>query len=90
MPVNDAVNAACEMLGLDPFYIANEGRLIAIVAPEVADAVLEVMRNHRYGKDAAIIGTVTREHPKRVVAKTAIGGSRVVDLPAGELLPRIC
>ena len=90
VPVDGAVNAACEMLGLDPFYIANEGKLVAIVASEVADAVLEVMRNHRYGKDAAIIGTVTQEHPKRVVAKTAIGGSRVVDLPAGELLPRIC
>ena len=90
VPVNPAVNAACEMLGLDPFYIANEGKLVAIVAPGVADAVLDVMRNHQYGKDAAIIGTVTQAHPKRVVAKTAIGGSRVVDLPAGELLPRIC
>lgn len=90
VPVNPAVNAACEMLGFDPFYIANEGKLVAIVAPEAAEAVLDVMRNHQYGKDAAIIGTVTEAHPKLVVAKTAIGGSRVVDLPAGELLPRIC
>ena len=90
VPVNPAVNAACEMFGLDPFYIANEGKLVAIVAPEVAEAVLEKMRNHPYGANAAIIGTVTEAHPKRVVAKTAIGGSRVVDLPAGELLPRIC
>ena len=90
IPVTPAVNAACEMLGLDPFYIANEGKLVAIVAPEIADEILAVMQNHRYGKDAAIIGTVTETHPKRVVAKTAIGGSRVVDLPAGELLPRIC
>jgi len=90
VPVNPAVNAACEMLGLDPFYIANEGKLVAIVAPESAEAVLEMMRNHQYGANAAIIGSVTEAHPKRVVAKTAIGGSRVVDLPAGELLPRIC
>ena len=90
VPVNPAVNAACEMLGLDPFYIANEGKLVAIVAPDVAEEILDVMRANEYGKDAAIIGTVTQEHPKRVVAKTAIGGSRVVDLPAGELLPRIC
>ena len=90
VPVNPAVNAACEMLGLDPFYIANEGKLVAIVPPKVADDVLNVMRKNQYGADAAIIGTVTEEHPKRVVTKTAIGGSRVVDLPAGELLPRIC
>ncbi len=90
VPVNPAVNAACEMLGLDPFYIANEGKLVAIVAPKVAEEVLAVMQANEYGKDAAIIGTVTEAHAKRVVAKTAIGGSRVVDLPAGELLPRIC
>ena len=90
VPVNSAVNAACEMLGLDPFYIANEGKLVAIVAPEVAEEILEVMRKNEYGADAAIIGTVTEEHSKRVIAKTAIGASRVVDLPAGELLPRIC
>ena len=90
VPVTPAVNAACEMLGFDPFYIANEGKLVAIVAPEIAEEVLEVMKANEYGKEAAIIGTVTEAHPKRVVAKTAIGGSRVVDLPAGELLPRIC
>ncbi len=90
VPVTPAVNAACEMLGLDPLYIANEGKLVAIVAPDVADEVLAVMQANEYGKDAAIIGTVTEAHAKRVVAKTAIGGSRVVDLPAGELLPRIC
>ena len=90
VPVNPAVNAACEMLGLDPFYIANEGKLVAIVAPDVADEVLSVMQANEYGKDAAIIGRVVDAHAGRVVAKTAIGGSRVVDLPAGELLPRIC
>mgnify|MGYP002641107988 CR=1 FL=1 len=90
VPINPAVNAACEMLGLDPFYIANEGKLVAIVSPNVAEEVLAVMRGHQYGADAAIIGMVTEEHPKRVLTKTVIGGSRVVDLPAGELLPRIC
>lgn len=90
VPVTPAVSAACEMLGLDPLYIANEGKLVAIVPPDVTEAILEVMRKNEFGKDAAIIGQVTEAHPKRVVAKTAIGGSRVVDLPAGELLPRIC
>ena len=90
VPVNPAVNAACEMLGLDPLYIANEGKLVAFVPEAQAERALTVMRNNRFGKDAAIIGHVTEEHPGRVVAKTAIGSSRVVDLPAGELLPRIC
>ena len=84
------MNAACEMLGLDPLYIANEGKLVAFVPGAQAEAVLAVMRSHEFGKEAAIIGHVTEEHPGRVVAKTAIGSSRVVDLPAGELLPRIC
>jgi hydrogenase expression/formation protein HypE len=90
VPVRPAVNAACEMLGLDPFYIANEGKLVAFVPKAQAEEVLAVMRNNEYGKEAALIGHVTEEHPGLVVAKTAIGSSRVVDLPAGELLPRIC
>jgi hydrogenase expression/formation protein HypE len=90
VPVRPAVNAACEMLGLDPFYIANEGKLVTFVPREQAENTLMAMRKHEFGKDAAIIGHVTEEHPGRVVAKTAIGSSRVVDLPAGELLPRIC
>lgn len=90
VPIRPAVNAACEMLGLDPFYIANEGKLVAFVPSEQADEILAVMKSNEYGKEAAIIGHVTEEHPGMVVAKTAIGGSRVVDLPAGELLPRIC
>ena len=90
VPVHPAVNAACEMLGLDPFYIANEGKLVAFVPAAQAEKVLEVMQKNEYGKAAAIIGQVTEEHPGTVVAKTAIGSSRVVDLPAGELLPRIC
>lgn len=90
VPLRPEVNAACEMLGLDPFYVANEGKLVAIVACEQAEAVWSAMRAHPYGKDAAIIGKVVSEHPGLVTAKTAIGGMRVVDLPAGELLPRIC
>lgn len=90
VPVRPAVQAACEMLGLDPLYVANEGKLIAIVPEAQAEAVLAAMRAHPYGRDAARIGTVTAEHPGLVVAKTSIGATRVVDLPAGELLPRIC
>jgi len=90
VPVHPAVNAACEMLGLDPFYIANEGKLVAFVPEAQAEIVLAVMQKNEYGKEAAIIGHVTDEHSGIVVAKTVIGGSRVVDLPAGELLPRIC
>jgi len=90
VPIRPAVNAACEMLGLDPLYIANEGKLVAILPEETAEAVLEAMRQHEYGKDAAIIGRVVSEHPGLVTARTSIGGMRVVDLPAGELLPRIC
>ena len=90
VPLRPEVNAACEMLGLDPFYIANEGKLVAIVAAGQAEAVLAAMRAHPLGKNAAAIGKVVAEHAGLVTAKTAIGGMRVVDLPAGELLPRIC
>ncbi len=90
VPIRPEVNAACEMLGLDPLYIANEGKLVAIVPEEYAEKVLLAMRNHPLGKDASHIGRVVAEHPGLVTAKTAIGGMRVVDVPAGELLPRIC
>ena len=90
VPLRPEVNAACEMLGLDPFYVANEGKLVAIVAAEKAEAILEAMHKHEYGKDAAIIGKVVEAHPGLVTARTTIGGMRVVDVPAGELLPRIC
>ncbi len=90
VPVTPAVHAACEMLGLDPFYVANEGVLVAIVPSEAASAMLETMRKHPYGQQATIIGQVVADHPGMVVAQTTIGGSRVVDTPAGELLPRIC
>jgi hydrogenase expression/formation protein HypE len=90
VPLRPAVNAACEMLGMDPLYVANEGKLVAIVNSEVAEEVLAAMHSHPLGQDATIIGKVVAEHPGMVVSKTGIGGSRVVDLPAGELLPRIC
>lgn len=90
IPLRQEVAGASEILGLDPLYIANEGKLIAIVAPDRADMILGIMRNNRYGRDAAIIGTVTEEFPGRVILKTIIGGSRIVDMLAGEQLPRIC
>ena len=90
VPVRPEVTAACEMLGLDPLFIANEGKLVAILPEQHATSMLDVMRRHPYGKDAKIIGRVVEQHRGMVVARTSIGGSRVVDLPAGELLPRIC
>jgi hydrogenase expression/formation protein HypE len=90
IPVRPAVRAACEMLGFDPLYVANEGKLIAIVGREEADRVLEVMRQHRYGTDAVIVGEVQSESPGRVLLKTAIGSHRLVDVLLGEMLPRIC
>lgn len=90
VPLRPEVKAACEMLGMDPFYVANEGKLVAIVNREVAEEVLAAMHSHPLGQNAALIGQVVEDHPGMVVARTGIGGSRVVDLPAGELLPRIC
>ncbi len=90
VPVKGAVVAACEMLGLDPLFIANEGKLATFVPEDEAGRCLDAMHRHRYGRDAAIIGRVVADHAGMVVARTSVGGSRVVDLPAGELLPRIC
>jgi hydrogenase expression/formation protein HypE len=90
IPVDKAVLAAGELLGLDPLHIANEGKLAAAVAPGDADAILAAMKRNKYGKNAAIIGEVVREHPGQVVMKTSLGASRIVDMPVGELLPRIC
>ena len=90
IPVRDEVAGACEMLGLDPLYIANEGKLIAIVPAGDADRILAAMQDHQYGRDAVIIGEVTGEHPGRVVMKTSLGTSRIVDMLTGDPLPRIC
>jgi hydrogenase expression/formation protein HypE len=90
IPVPADVANACAMLGLDPMYVANEGKLVAFVARASADAVLEAMRAHPLGADAAMIGECVDEHPGMVVATTTFGATRVVDTPLGEQLPRIC
>lgn len=90
IPVRAEVRAACELLGLDPIYVANEGKVVVFVAQDRASAVLESMRNHPLGTDSIIIGKVVEQHPGMVVAHTAIGASRVVAMQIGEQLPRIC
>lgn len=90
LPVPTVVKSACEILGLDPLYVANEGKLLAILPRRAAEAVLMRMRQHEFGRDAAIIGEVVAEHAGMVVAETIIGATRVVDVPLGEQLPRIC
>jgi len=90
LPISQEVQGACEILGLDPLYVANEGKLLAVVAKEDAENVLSAMRRHPLGKQAAIIGEVVEAHPGMVTMKTHIGGTRVVDMLSGEQLPRIC
>jgi hydrogenase expression/formation protein HypE len=90
IPVREEVRGACEMLGLDPLYVANEGKLVAVVAPEAADAVLEAMRRHPLGAQSAAIGTVTESHAGLVTMNTLFGTSRIVDMLPGDQLPRIC
>jgi hydrogenase expression/formation protein HypE len=90
IPVRGEVAAACELLGLDPLYVANEGKLVAICAPEDAETLLNVMRGHPLGSDAAIIGTVREDDHRFVQLETTFGGKRIVDWLAGEQLPRIC
>jgi hydrogenase expression/formation protein HypE len=90
IPIREEVRGACEMLGLDPLYVANEGKLIAIVAPEAADSVLQAMRRHPLGRQAAIIGTVVENQQNLVTMRTAFGTTRIVDMLAGDQLPRIC
>jgi hydrogenase expression/formation protein HypE len=90
VPVPPAVANACAVLGLDPMYVANEGKLVAFVPREHAEAVLDAMRAHPLGRQARIIGEAVADHPGMVVARTGLGGTRVVDMPIGEQLPRIC
>ena len=90
IPVRPQVQAACDMLGLDPLYCANEGKLLAVVAPEDADKVLAAMKNHELGTDAAIVGEVTERYPGKLTLRTAFGGSRVLQKLSGAQLPRIC
>ena len=90
LPVTQAVMGVCDLLGLDPLYVANEGKLLAIVPPDLAEAALEACRKDEHGKEARIIGEVVADHPGQVVMQTAIGGARIVDMLTGEQLPRIC
>ena len=90
LPVHAEVQAACELLGLDPVYVANEGKAVFLVAPEAAERVLQVLRAHPLGREAARIGQVTAEHPRMLIARTAMGAQRVVTTQVGEQLPRIC
>lgn len=90
LPVNQGVRAACELLGFDPLYIANEGKMLLCVEQQSVDVVLEILSKHSLGKNAARIGHVTTSHPAQVVLNTAAGGRRIIDMLAGEQLPRIC
>jgi hydrogenase expression/formation protein HypE len=90
LPVRPAVFAACEILGIDPLYVANEGKLVAVVAPGAAAEALSALRAHPFGTDAAEIGVIEEEPQGMVVLDTALGGSRIVDLLVGDPLPRIC
>jgi len=90
LPVRPSVHAVCEILGVEPLHIANEGKVVAIVGPEEADAVLRTMRAHPLGRDAALIGKVVEEHRGMVTVRSRIGGHRILLRPAGEQLPRIC
>jgi len=90
IPIPDEVRGACEILGFDPLYVANEGKLLAFVERDQTEKVLQAMRQHPLGAEATIIGEVVDAHPGSVVMKTSIGGSRIVDMLAGEQLPRIC
>ncbi|MDQ3621065.1 MAG: hydrogenase expression/formation protein HypE [Verrucomicrobiota bacterium] len=90
IPISEEVKGACEILGLDPLYVANEGKLLAIVPPDHGERVLAAMRAHPLGRQSAIIGEITSDHPRFVMMKTRVGGRRVVDMLSGEQLPRIC
>ena len=90
VPVREEVKAACEILGMDPLFVANEGRLVAMVAESSAERVLQAMRRVPQGRDACRIGRVVAEHAGMVLVETEIGGSRILDVPFAEQLPRIC
>jgi hydrogenase expression/formation protein HypE len=90
LPIGENVRGVCDILGLDPLYVANEGKLLAVVAPEAANQVLTAMKKHPDGREAVMIGQVTASPDCRVILKTAIGGSRVVDMLTGQQFPRIC
>ena len=90
IPLRQEVRGACEILGLDPLYVANEGKVVVAVASDWAEAALEALHAHPLGREAALIGQVTEEHPSRVVLRTLLGARRILDMLVGEQLPRIC
>jgi hydrogenase expression/formation protein HypE len=90
IPVRPEVRAACELLGLDPLYVANEGKLVAVLPPDAAEGVIDSMRKHPLGRDAAVIGEIVDDHAGMVIQRSVVGGERVVAMLAGEQLPRIC
>jgi hydrogenase expression/formation protein HypE len=90
IPVPAGVRGACELLGFDPLYVANEGVLIAIVKPDVAESLIDTMKRHPFGKEARLIGYVQETPAKMVLMKTSIGGTRIVEMLSGDQLPRIC
>jgi hydrogenase expression/formation protein HypE len=90
LPLRDATRAVCELLGFDPLTVANEGKVIVVTPPDEADAALSAMRAHPRGRESRVIGTVTADRPGKVVLHTTIGTARIVPMPSGELLPRIC
>ena len=89
-PVHEQVAGACEILGLDPLYVANEGVFVAIVSAEASDEILSILRTRAECAHASVVGVVTEEHKGQVVLTSAIGGKRVVNMLVGEQLPRIC
>ncbi len=90
LPIDEQVASACEILGLDPLYVANEGLFLCIAEADAAEAMVEEMKQDEFGQNAAIIGEISEQHPKQVVLQSGIGGKRIVNMPAGEQLPRIC
>jgi len=90
LPIKPEVRTACEMLGFDPLYVANEGKVIVILPEEAAERALEIIHNSPYGAMATRIGAIYREHPGQVLLQTVFGSTRMLDMLSGELLPRIC
>ena len=90
IPVKENVRGMCELLGFDPMYVANEGKVLMVTAAADAQNIVEAMQKHEYGRDASIIGEIVPDHPGKAWLKTCVGGNRIIDLPAGEQLPRIC